>query len=180
MSERPGLQSAGNAMQQAKVAACPSLSHVSIGQASLATRSYSDLGPYNSALKGTLHTNLHQDEAQNHNGSKSAMDMVFFEQYNNLYRVTEVEVGAQGYYPCSYGGAAISRGGTGSWSLRFDPEVRRKGRLANYRAIAFEAKMKSSVKKSFKWFKHKCASWLPGHTTTPPPAAAAAVIASHV
>ncbi|MCO5595198.1 hypothetical protein L7F22_049237 [Adiantum nelumboides] len=178
MRER-GLQKAGNenAMQQAQAGGCATFTQMNNGGvASLATKSYSDLGPYNSALKGALHTLNHEEEAQTHDGSKSgmsAMDMIFYQQYNNVYRVTEVEVGGtQGYYPCSYGGSAIGRGGVGSWSLRLDPEVKRKGRLASYRAITLEGKVKSSMKKSLKWFKHKCASWLPGHTPTPPPAAA--------
>ncbi|KAH7306297.1 hypothetical protein KP509_22G005200 [Ceratopteris richardii] len=159
-------------------------------QASIATRSYSDIGPHSIAKLGAFYQaekfgdgtayvggtgvggGLRAGGAMKVEvGQNPVGDALFFQQYNKLYGMMEEEKGAPGYYACSNGGREVGRGGAGSWSLRLDPEVKRRGRLASYRAISFEAKMKSSVKKSFKWVKERCASLVSRHQ--PHPAATA-------
>eukprot|EP00250_Pteridium_aquilinum_P002334 c1252_g1_i1 orf=143-607(-) len=149
-----GLQNSGSLRKYAQIGPSSSFSYVDgklANQASIAARSYSDVGSS---------TFNNQDGSTN---LENILEVISYQQYNN-YSVTEVEVGAPHYYPCSY---VAGKPGVGSWSLRVDPEVKRKGRLAGYRAISFEGKMKSSMRKSFKWIKHKCFSMLGGHGGTP-------------
>ncbi|KAH7306298.1 hypothetical protein KP509_22G005300 [Ceratopteris richardii] len=138
-------------------------------QASIAARSFSDIGPHSIAKLGNHWCSETISEEAVHGGSgvggiktedlqNVVRDALFFQQYNKVYRTTEEDKEAPGHYACSYGGKELSRGGAGSWSMRLDPEVRRRGRLASYRAISFESKLKSSIKRSFKWLKHRCAS----------------------
>lgn len=42
-----------------------------------------------------------------------------------------------------------------SWGLT-DAEMKRKKRIARYKAYAVEGKVKSSLKNGFRWIKHKC------------------------
>ncbi|KAJ7297875.1 hypothetical protein O6H91_08G114400 [Diphasiastrum complanatum] len=42
-----------------------------------------------------------------------------------------------------------------SWSLYNDPELKRKTRVASYKAYSVEGRVKSSVKRSFRWLKEK-------------------------
>lgn len=43
-----------------------------------------------------------------------------------------------------------------SWSFNMDPELQRKKRVAGYKAYGVEGKMKSSLRKSFRWMKDTC------------------------
>ncbi|KAG0448196.1 hypothetical protein HPP92_027940 [Vanilla planifolia] len=43
----------------------------------------------------------------------------------------------------------------GPTSVRSDPEAKRKRRVASYNSFTMEAKLKSSVRNSFKWIKSK-------------------------
>jgi len=43
----------------------------------------------------------------------------------------------------------------GSICLRRDPEMKRKRRIAAYKALAIEGKLKSSMKNGFRWLKTK-------------------------
>ncbi|KAI3463251.1 hypothetical protein Pfo_019914 [Paulownia fortunei] len=40
-----------------------------------------------------------------------------------------------------------------NWSFNIDPELQRKKRVTGYKAYAVEGKMKSSLRKSFRWMK---------------------------
>lgn len=42
-----------------------------------------------------------------------------------------------------------------SWDLSSDPELMRKKRLASYKVYGIEGKVKTTVKKSFRWMKGK-------------------------
>ncbi|KAL1530999.1 hypothetical protein AAHA92_19501 [Salvia divinorum] len=51
-----------------------------------------------------------------------------------------------------------------SWNFGVDSlELRRQKRLAFYRAVSAERKIKGSVKKSLKWIKHTCSKLLHGN-----------------
>ncbi|XP_010548664.1 PREDICTED: uncharacterized protein LOC104820019 [Tarenaya hassleriana] len=49
---------------------------------------------------------------------------------------------------------SMNRTGSG-WGLG-DPDLRRKKRVASYRAYTVEGKLKGSFRKSFKWIKDRC------------------------
>ncbi|KAJ7565379.1 hypothetical protein O6H91_02G058100 [Diphasiastrum complanatum] len=42
-----------------------------------------------------------------------------------------------------------------SWSLHNDPELKRKTRVASYKVFSVEGRVKSSVKRTFRWLKGK-------------------------
>lgn len=50
---------------------------------------------------------------------------------------------------------------SGGWILS-DPELQRKKRVAGYKAIALEGKMKGSLRKSFRWIKDRCSQVVTG------------------
>ncbi|MCL7038847.1 hypothetical protein MKW94_007500 [Papaver nudicaule] len=72
--------------------------------------------------------------------------------YTNPYR---------GYSPRSYRnkGSRVSPSSrsTSSWSFN-DPEMKRRRRVAQYKYYAVEGKLKSSLRKGFRWVKRKCSN----------------------
>ncbi|GAA0154705.1 hypothetical protein Leryth_010450 [Lithospermum erythrorhizon] len=48
-----------------------------------------------------------------------------------------------------------------SWNLN-DPEMKRKRRVASYKVYTVEGKMKGSLRKSFRWIKHRCTQLING------------------
>lgn len=62
-----------------------------------------------------------------------------------------------------YGGAAEGRPRTSSsWGVLGDAEMRRRKRVAGYKAYAVEGKVKSSLKNSVRWVKTKYSQILHG------------------
>ncbi|KAK1293896.1 hypothetical protein QJS10_CPA16g01616 [Acorus calamus] len=56
---------------------------------------------------------------------------------------------------------ATSSSAIRSWSLS-DPEVKRRRRVAGYKAYSVEGKVKASLRKSFRWIKIKCSGLVHG------------------
>ncbi|ESQ43814.1 hypothetical protein EUTSA_v10006328mg [Eutrema salsugineum] len=48
-----------------------------------------------------------------------------------------------------------------SWRF-IDPETKRKTRIATYKAYVMERKVKSTVKKGFRWMKNRCSQIING------------------
>ncbi|KAL6630961.1 hypothetical protein ACP70R_028301 [Stipagrostis hirtigluma subsp. patula] len=56
------------------------------------------------------------------------------------------------------GGGAVRKGGGGGasmWCLS-DPEMKRRRRVASYKAYSVEGKVKASLRRGLRWFKGKC------------------------
>ncbi|CAN6347197.1 unnamed protein product [Urochloa humidicola] len=56
------------------------------------------------------------------------------------------------------GGGAVRKGGGGGasmWCLS-DPEMKRRRRVASYKAYSVEGKVKASLRRGIRWFKGKC------------------------
>ncbi|GER45032.1 hypothetical protein STAS_21954 [Striga asiatica] len=55
---------------------------------------------------------------------------------------------------CSKSSKISSSSSAKNWNFSMDPELQRKKRVASYKAYAVEGKMKSSLRKSFRWMKN--------------------------
>uniref|UniRef100_A0A0D9WFI0 DUF3511 domain-containing protein n=1 Tax=Leersia perrieri TaxID=77586 RepID=A0A0D9WFI0_9ORYZ len=53
------------------------------------------------------------------------------------------------------GGGAGGGGGGGMWCFS-DPEMKRRRRVASYKAYSVEGKVKASLRRGLRWFKGKC------------------------
>lgn len=51
---------------------------------------------------------------------------------------------------------------TSIWGFN-DPELKRKKRVAKYKSYAVEGKMKASIRKGLRWFKHKYCALVHGY-----------------
>uniref|UniRef100_A0A1D1YDM2 Uncharacterized protein C11orf95 n=1 Tax=Anthurium amnicola TaxID=1678845 RepID=A0A1D1YDM2_9ARAE len=56
---------------------------------------------------------------------------------------------------------AAPPGGPG-WGCFSDPEMKRRRRVASYKAYAVEGKVKSSLRRGFRWIKRKCSELVHG------------------
>uniref|UniRef100_A0A803NF50 Uncharacterized protein n=1 Tax=Chenopodium quinoa TaxID=63459 RepID=A0A803NF50_CHEQI len=55
----------------------------------------------------------------------------------------------------NFNGPSNKLGSCSGFLINNDPESKRKKRVASYNMFSVEGKLKSSVKSSFKWIKHK-------------------------
>lgn len=58
--------------------------------------------------------------------------------------------------------AARRSNASSSWSLT-DAEIKRKKRIARYKAYTVEGKVKSTLKNGFRWIKNKCSQIVYGY-----------------
>ncbi|CAA6669138.1 unnamed protein product [Spirodela intermedia] len=58
---------------------------------------------------------------------------------------------------------AKASGGAAVWGcFSGDPEMKRRRRVASYKAYAVEGKVKSSIRRGFRWIKHRCSEIIRG------------------
>ncbi|CAN6295381.1 unnamed protein product, partial [Urochloa humidicola] len=62
----------------------------------------------------------------------------------------------------SGGGGGGGGGGVGSAWCFSDPEMKRRRRVASYKAYSVEGKVKSSLRRGFRWIKAKCSELIHG------------------
>jgi Domain of unknown function (DUF3511) len=56
---------------------------------------------------------------------------------------------------------AVVGSSSGPWCFG-DPEMKRKRRVASYKAYSVEGKVKASIRKGFRWIKVKCSEIIHG------------------
>jgi hypothetical protein len=102
------------------------------------------------------------------------------------YSMREYSTAAAGEYSAPEGNLGPSTSSSSSSSarwpgggVRLDPEVKRQTRLAGYKAMALEAKLKQSLRRSFRWIKDKCLEAVHGHSTCKPSMHIAAAALDH-
>ncbi|CAN6289695.1 unnamed protein product [Urochloa humidicola] len=61
----------------------------------------------------------------------------------------------------SGGGGGGGGGGGSAWCFS-DPEMKRRRRVASYKAYSVEGKVKSSLRRGFRWIKAKCSELIHG------------------
>ncbi|KAG8096297.1 hypothetical protein GUJ93_ZPchr0013g35545 [Zizania palustris] len=59
-------------------------------------------------------------------------------------------------------------GGMGSAWCFSDPEMKRRRRVASYKAYSVEGKVKASLRRGFRWIKTKCSELIHGWYGSPP------------
>ncbi|KAI6694647.1 hypothetical protein NL676_022357 [Syzygium grande] len=60
------------------------------------------------------------------------------------------------------GGPAKAAGAGKPWGFT-DPEMKRKKRIARYKAYTVEGRMKASLRRGFQWIKNKCSQIVHGY-----------------
>jgi hypothetical protein len=77
------------------------------------------------------------------------------------YRPYAAEYGRGDAMVVTYGSGAVERKAparwvAGSWLVGDQAEMKRRGRVASYKAYAVEGKVKASIRRGIRWIKAKC------------------------
>ncbi|OAY79131.1 hypothetical protein ACMD2_22208 [Ananas comosus] len=64
-------------------------------------------------------------------------------------------------FSSSSSAAAAAGAGAGAWCFG-DPEMRRRRRVASYKAYAAEGRVKATFRRGFRWIKEKCSEIIHG------------------
>ncbi|CBI22920.3 hypothetical protein VitviT2T_006082 [Vitis vinifera] len=81
---------------------------------------------------------------------------------------TNMQVSGVSYPPPRSGKTSVSKNyyyedsSSSSWGFS-DPEIKRRKRIALYKAYGVEGKMKASLRGGFRWVKNKCSQLIHGY-----------------